>query len=263
MTVIEVATVAMILPPFWRDLVARATCESMKRSIRRLVLHRGPTSGQRLPVLPRRAIGAARRTGSGRHAIQDWRTVIAVMRRLGCSRLSRGALLIVLVVRGPTATGQARRPCCDVPRSCSSGCSSEPRSGRHPCSSSPWSEEARRRNRPGSSSPTAPSSGSATASRSRASALGVRRRRPERARLPSAPLPRPCLHPAAQPRTRPARLELIFWDYLHLGFSNSLAFSPTDVMPLARWTKLAMSLQAIISLAIIGLVIARAVNILK
>ena len=53
------------------------------------------------------------------------------------------------------------------------------------------------------------------------------------------------------------------FDYLYLGFTNATAFSPTDVMPLARWAKLAMAAQAITSLAILGLVIARAVNILK
>jgi hypothetical protein len=41
------------------------------------------------------------------------------------------------------------------------------------------------------------------------------------------------------------------------------AFSPTDVMPLARWAKLAMTVQATGSLVILGLVIARAVNILR
>jgi uncharacterized membrane protein len=54
-----------------------------------------------------------------------------------------------------------------------------------------------------------------------------------------------------------------FFDYLYLGFTNSTAFSPTDVMPLARWSKLAMAAQATTSLAVLGLVIARAVNILK
>ncbi len=54
-----------------------------------------------------------------------------------------------------------------------------------------------------------------------------------------------------------------FFDYLYLGFTDSTAFSPTDVMPLARWAKLAMALQAMASLVILGLVIARAVNILK
>ncbi|MET8750793.1 hypothetical protein ABZW32_11955 [Streptomyces sp. NPDC004667] len=51
-------------------------------------------------------------------------------------------------------------------------------------------------------------------------------------------------------------------DYLYLGFTNSTAFSPTDVMPLAAWAKIAMTVQSVISLAILGLVIARAVNVL-
>ena len=54
-----------------------------------------------------------------------------------------------------------------------------------------------------------------------------------------------------------------FFDYLYLGFTNATAFSPTDVMPLARWAKAAMTMQATASLAILGLVIARAVNILQ
>ncbi len=54
-----------------------------------------------------------------------------------------------------------------------------------------------------------------------------------------------------------------FFDYLYLGFTNATAFSPTDVMPLRRWAKLAMAVQASSSLLILGLVIARAINILK
>ena len=54
-----------------------------------------------------------------------------------------------------------------------------------------------------------------------------------------------------------------FFDYLYLGFTNATAFSPTDVMPLARWAKAAMAMQAAGSLLILGLVIARAVNILR
>jgi hypothetical protein len=54
-----------------------------------------------------------------------------------------------------------------------------------------------------------------------------------------------------------------FFDYLYLGFTNATAFSPTDVMPLARWGKAAMTIQAAGSLAVLGLVIARAVNILQ
>ena len=50
-------------------------------------------------------------------------------------------------------------------------------------------------------------------------------------------------------------------DYLILGLSTSTAFSPTDVMPLARWAKLTMAAQSLIALVVIGLVIARAVNV--
>lgn len=59
------------------------------------------------------------------------------------------------------------------------------------------------------------------------------------------------------------RAEKRWPDYLYLGFTNATAFSPTDVMPLSRWAKLAMSVQAAGSIIILGLVIARAVNILK
>jgi len=52
-----------------------------------------------------------------------------------------------------------------------------------------------------------------------------------------------------------------FIDYLYLGFTNATAFSPTDAMPLAPWAKIAMALQALVSLGILGLVIARAVNV--
>jgi len=50
-------------------------------------------------------------------------------------------------------------------------------------------------------------------------------------------------------------------DYLILGLTTSTAFSPTDVMPMARWAKLTMALQSLLSLIVVGLVIARAVNV--
>jgi uncharacterized membrane protein len=53
-----------------------------------------------------------------------------------------------------------------------------------------------------------------------------------------------------------------FVDYLYLSFTNATAFSPTDVLPLARWAKLTMLVQSAVSLAVGALVIARAVNIL-
>jgi hypothetical protein len=52
-----------------------------------------------------------------------------------------------------------------------------------------------------------------------------------------------------------------FVDYLYLGFTNATAFSPTDAMPLAPWAKSAMTVQSLVSLLILGLVIARAVNV--
>ena len=52
-----------------------------------------------------------------------------------------------------------------------------------------------------------------------------------------------------------------FIDYLYLGFTNATAFSPTDVMPLVPWAKIAMTVQSLISLVILGLVIARAANV--
>ena len=51
-----------------------------------------------------------------------------------------------------------------------------------------------------------------------------------------------------------------FLDYLYVAFTTANAFSPTDTMPMARWAKVAMGSQALISFAVVGLVIARAVN---
>ena len=53
-----------------------------------------------------------------------------------------------------------------------------------------------------------------------------------------------------------------FVDYLFLAFNTSTAFSPTDVPVLSRWAKLMMMVQALISLATVALIAARAVNIL-
>ena len=53
-----------------------------------------------------------------------------------------------------------------------------------------------------------------------------------------------------------------FFDYLFLAFNTSTAFSPTDAPVLARWGKVLMMLQSLISLTVIALLAARAVNIL-
>jgi hypothetical protein len=51
-------------------------------------------------------------------------------------------------------------------------------------------------------------------------------------------------------------------DYLYVSFTNATAFSPTDTMPLTPAAKWLMSAQALGSLVTVGLVVARAVNIL-
>ncbi|MCX6447713.1 MAG: hypothetical protein NTV18_01000 [Actinobacteria bacterium] len=54
-----------------------------------------------------------------------------------------------------------------------------------------------------------------------------------------------------------------FFDYLYISVTNASAFSPTDTAPLSRWAKILMMAQSMTSLITVGLVIARAVNILK
>jgi hypothetical protein len=61
----------------------------------------------------------------------------------------------------------------------------------------------------------------------------------------------------ARPGWRPT-----FVDYLYVSFTNVVAFSPTDTMPLSRWAKMTMTVQAMVALTTAGLVIARAVNVL-
>lgn len=54
-----------------------------------------------------------------------------------------------------------------------------------------------------------------------------------------------------------------FFDYVYVSFTNSIAFSPTDAMPLTRRAKLLMMFESAISAITILLVAARAVNIFK
>ncbi len=54
-----------------------------------------------------------------------------------------------------------------------------------------------------------------------------------------------------------------YLDYLYTSFTNATAFSPTDTMPLTSMAKLLMAAQSLASLVTIGMVFARAVNILQ
>ena len=62
------------------------------------------------------------------------------------------------------------------------------------------------------------------------------------------------------PELAPPGWRPVFLDYLHLGFTNATAFSPTDVMPLTLRAKYTMVVQATVALALFGLIVARAVN---
>jgi uncharacterized membrane protein len=52
-------------------------------------------------------------------------------------------------------------------------------------------------------------------------------------------------------------------DYVYVSFTNAVAFSPTDVMPLSRRVKMMMLAEAAVSAITTLLVAARAVNILR
>ncbi len=62
------------------------------------------------------------------------------------------------------------------------------------------------------------------------------------------------------PEIAPLGWRPFFLDYLHLGFTNATAFSPTDVMPLTYRAKYTMLVQSTVAIALFGLVVARAVN---
>ena len=64
-------------------------------------------------------------------------------------------------------------------------------------------------------------------------------------------------------RIQPANWRPQFIDYLYVSLTNALALSPTDTMPLSPTAKSIMGIQSLVSLVTIGLVIARAVNILQ
>ena len=74
------------------------------------------------------------------------------------------------------------------------------------------------------------------------------------------PYPDFAFTPHMSPELAPPGWRPQYADYLVLGLTTSTAFSPTDVMPMSAWAKLTMALQSLISLTVIGLVIARAVN---
>lgn len=65
-----------------------------------------------------------------------------------------------------------------------------------------------------------------------------------------------------QPTNKDEAWEPTYFDYLYLSVTNATAFSPTDTMPMTHGAKALMGFQSLVSLLTIGLVAARAVNIL-
>jgi hypothetical protein len=61
----------------------------------------------------------------------------------------------------------------------------------------------------------------------------------------------------ARPAWRPR-----IWDYMYVALTAGSAFSPTDAMPLTYRAKLLLGVQSTVSLALVVLVTARAVNVL-
>ena len=53
-----------------------------------------------------------------------------------------------------------------------------------------------------------------------------------------------------------------FHDHLYLAFNSAIAFSPADSLPLTFRAKTLMALQAVISLSVLVVVVARVINIL-
>jgi uncharacterized membrane protein len=67
----------------------------------------------------------------------------------------------------------------------------------------------------------------------------------------------------SDPELAPKDWEPNYFDYAYLAFTNATAFSPTDTMPMTRWAKGAMTLQTMVSVVVVALVVARAVNVLS
>ena len=85
----------------------------------------------------------------------------------------------------------------------------------------------------------------------------VRRRRPD-------PPPPDFLFPQLDaPEVAAPRWEPHLVDYVYVAFTNAIAFSPTDVLPLSRLAKLLMLFESALSALTILLVAARAVNIFR
>jgi hypothetical protein len=88
----------------------------------------------------------------------------------------------------------------------------------------------------------------------------TQREKTKRHELGAFLFPQMALH--EQSPAKPVAWRPRFIDYLFLSFNTSTALSPTDTQILSRWAKVLMMVQSLVSLTIIVLLAARAVNIL-
>jgi hypothetical protein len=86
---------------------------------------------------------------------------------------------------------------------------------------------------------------------------------PVRRREPHPPLPDFQFPQLENPTLAPRGWQPRLTDYIYVSFTNSIAFSPTDAMPLTGRAKILMLSESAISAVSVLLVAARAVNIFK
>lgn len=77
-----------------------------------------------------------------------------------------------------------------------------------------------------------------------------------------APLPDFAFPQTIEPRLAAPGWRPMFEDHLYLAFTNVVAFSPTDTLPLTRRAKGLMAVQSMISLGVLVVVVSRVINIL-
>jgi hypothetical protein len=92
---------------------------------------------------------------------------------------------------------------------------------------------------------------------------GLDRGGPVRRRQPNPPPPDFQFPQMENPKLAAPGWHPRLLDYIYVSFTNSIAFSPTDAMPLSRWAKMLMLSESAVSALSILLVTARAVNIFK
>jgi hypothetical protein len=78
-----------------------------------------------------------------------------------------------------------------------------------------------------------------------------------------APLPEFLFPQTGSPALAPGGWRPHLVDYLYVAFTNAIAFSPTDTLPLSHRMKVLMFVEASMSAATVLLVVARAVNVFR